>query len=261
MFKRLFCSIILILSYMMPLQLQAESIPHSRLVTTPTAGSLPAKTYILDTRLYDNGGMVHMFGFGLTDLVDIGISYGGSNIIGSSKISWQSHVAAQVHIRIVEETLKTPAFSIGFDSQGEGPFLKGDGMNRFRIKSRGVYAVVSRNYSFLGDLGFHGGVNYSFETDDGDSDPSFWLGMNKSVLKSVELCGEYDFATNDNEKGSMNVKHGYLNASFKWNFGEAFTLEFDLKNILRNEKRDITGVKVEKPEPSRELRFFYRKRF
>ena len=241
--------------------LYAETIPPCRLVTTPTAGSLPGRTYLLDTRLYDGGGVVHMIGIGLTDLVDVGISYGGSNIIGSSKITWQPHVSFQARVRIVEETLRNPALSIGFDSQGDGSYLAGKKLNRFRIKSRGVYAVISRNYSFLGDMGVHGGINYSLETDDGDRDPSFWVGLNKTIGRNIGLFGEYDFATNDNENKNITADRGYLNAAITWNFGDVFTLEFDLKNILRNAKNNFTGGSVNKPEPSREIRFFYRGKF
>lgn len=215
----------------------------------------------MDTQLFDGGGIMHMIGIGVTDLVNIGVSYGGSHIIGSTKISWQPHAAFQVRIRIVEESMKNPAVSIGFDSQGDGAYLGGKGLNRFLTKSRGVYAVVSRNYRLLGNMGFHGGVNYSLEEDDGDRDPSFWAGLNKSVGNNIEVCGEYDFATNDNERGSMNVKHGYLNSALKWSFGGVFTLEFDLKNILRNDKMDTEGLFREKPQVSREIRLFYQGRF
>jgi len=241
--------------------LNADTLPPRRLIITPTAGLLPGRNYLLDTHLYDEGGVAHMIGIGVTDLVNVGVSYSGSHIIGSSKITWQPHVAFQVRIRIVEETLKNPALSVGFDSQGDGPYIDGNDLNRFRIKSRGVYAVVSRNYLFFGDMGVHGGINYSLETDDGDRDPSFWVGFNKSVGGSIELCGEYDFATNDNKNESITANSGYLNAALRWNFGDAFTLEFDLKNILRNERNNLMGLRIEKPEPSREIRFFYRGRF
>ena len=33
---------------------------------------------------------------------------------------------------------------------------------------------------------------------------------------------------------------GYLNAAMKLNLGGAFTLEFDVQNILRNAKRDYS---------------------
>jgi hypothetical protein len=239
----------------------AENEPSSRLVDAPTAGSLPRRGYTVGGQFFDGGGMTCRVGFGLTDIIMVGFSYGGSKIMGSGKASWQPHVAPQVRIRLIEETMTMPAFSIGFDSQGDGPYMRGEKLNRFLNKSRGVYLVVSRNYRFLGNLGFHGGINYSLETDDGDIDPSFWAGLDKDIGKDIELCGEYDFATNDNENYSMTANRGYLNGALKWRMGKAFLLEFDFKNVLRNTKKNFAGGIDEKPVPSREIRFIYQGKF
>jgi hypothetical protein len=195
--------------------------------------------------------------FGLTDYITVGMSYSGSNIIGSRRVVWQPHVGAQIQIRIVEESMTNPAFSIGFDSQGSGAYIPGENLNRFRSKSKGAYIVMSRNYNLLGDLGFHGGANYSFETADGDKDPSFWVGLNKSITGAIEFCCEYDFATNDNEDESITSGRGYLNGAVKINLGGAFTIELDLQNLLRNEKIDLTGQSADRPEPAREIRILY----
>jgi hypothetical protein len=239
----------------------AENEPPARLVDAPTAGSLPRRGYMVEGQLFDGGGMTGRVGFGLTDIIMAGFSYGGSQIIGSGKASFQPHVGFQVRVRLIEETMSIPAFSLGFDSQGDGPYIRGEKLNRFRNKSRGVFLAASRNYSFLGNLGFHGGINYSLENDDGDNDPSFWAGLDKDIGENFEFCGEYDFATNDNENLSMTANRGYLNSALKLHLGKAFILEFDLKNILRNTKKNFMGSTDEKPEPSREVRFMYQGKF
>ena len=241
-----------------PLLVSGDNLPSCRLVNAPTAGSLPSKSYFMETHLFERGGVGQRFGYGLNDLVNIGISFSGSNIIGAERVQWQPHVGAQVRIRIVEESLKSPAFSVGFDSQGEGMYISGENFNRFRTKSKGFYLVMSRNYRILGNLGIHGGVNYSLEHDDGDKDPSFWVGIDKNIGDLFELCCEYDFATNDNEDETITSDRGYLNGAVKLNLGDIFILEFDLRNILRNAKKDFAGHTEERPEPSRELRIFYR---
>jgi len=248
---------ILLFIVVLPSSTYAQNIQPCRLVIAPTAGSLPSKTYVLETHLFDGGGVAQRISVGLTELVDIGISYSGSNIIGSNSVVWQPHVGAQIRIRIIEESMKTPGFSIGFDSQGDGQYIPGENLNRFRTKSKGAYLVMSRNYSMLGDLGVHGGINYSFEDDDGDKDPSFWIGINKNIGNSIEICCEYDFATNDNENKSITSDRGYLNSAAKLHINNAFTLEFDLQNLLRNTKKNFTGHIQDRPEPSRELRFYY----
>ena len=244
-----------------PFYIHAQNIVPRRLVSAPTAGSLSSRTYFLETHLFDGGGVTQRIGIGITNFVDIGVSYSGSNIIGSRKVIWQPYAGAQIRIRIIEESMRSPAFSIGFDSQGEGAYIPGEKLNRFRVKSRGAYLVMSRNYRMLGDLGMHTGVNYSFEDNDGDRDPSFWIGIDKTIGNRVELCCEYDFATNDNKDKSITLGRGYLNSAVKLTLSGAFTLEFDLQNILRNAKKDLTGHSQDRPEPSRELRIIYHARF
>ncbi len=236
----------------------AADAPFMRLVTTPTAGSLPSLNYSLETHLFDSGGVVQTFVFGLHDLIDIGVSYGGSDFIGSSRIALQPHAAPKIQVRILEETYANPAIAAGFDSQGQGAYSGGDKAERFRVKSRGAYIVVSRNYRLLGNLGLHGGVNYSLEKDDGDGDPDFWAGLNKSVWGGIELSCEYDAATNDGKGGDITLDKGYLNAAFKWSFGGAFTIEFDLTNILRNSRYISPDTREGNPQPGREIRLVYR---
>ena len=235
----------------------AQNTVSHHLVSAPTAGALSSRTFSVETHLFDGGGVTERLRFGLTDYVTLGVSYSGSNIIGSRRVVWQPHAGAQIQIRIVEESMTTPAFALGFDSQGTGAYIPGENLNRFRSKSKGAYIVMSRNYSLLGDFGLHAGANYSFETADGDRDPSFWIGLNKSVTGAIEFCCEYDFATNDNDDRSMTANRGYLNAAVRFRLNGVFTLEVNLRNILQNEKALPDGSSSDKPEPARELRFSY----
>jgi len=238
-----------------------QTVTPIRLVDAPTAGTLPRKTLLMETYLFGDGGVVQSVNVGIIDLIDVGCSYGGAGVVGAGKVTWQPHVAFQARIRIVEESLRSPGIAIGFDSQGFGPYARDSGLNRFRTKSRGAYIVMSRNYRLFGDFGLHAGANYSLETDDGDEDPSFWLGFDKNIGKSIEFCGEYDFATNDNDDKSMTANLGYLSGAVRWYIGAGFMIELDVKNILRNAKKDISDSLDERPEPSRELRFGYRRSF
>jgi hypothetical protein len=229
-----------------------------RLVTAPTAGTVPLRGIEFDTQLFDSGGVVVQATVGLIDLVDIGISYGGASVIGSSPVILQPHLGIQAKVRIVEETLHSPAIAVGFDSQGDGPFISEAGFDRFRVKSRGAYLVLSRNYRMLGALGFHGGINASLEDGDGDRDPSFWAGLDKSLGPFLDLAAEYDFSTNDDTAGKLEAGDGYLNIALRWNIGNAFSFECDVKNLLRSPVLDGGGIIRDDPEPSRELRFTYR---
>ena len=153
--------------------------------------------------------------------------------------------------------MNCPAVSVGFDSQGDGPFVPGKDNDRFRIKSRGGYVMVSRNYSMLGTLGLHGGANYSTECDDRDYGADFWGGLDKSLGSMVSFCSEYDFARNDDEHPDVEKRNGYLNAALKICINKSFTLEFDLKNILRDDILSTSGELIKDPQPSREIRIYY----
>jgi hypothetical protein len=101
----------------------------------------------------------------------------------------------------------------------------------------------------LGTIGVHGGVNYSFETGDGDKDLNLFFGFDKSINPELLLVGEYDFALNDNDSRSLGAGNGYLNVGIKWIFAGKMNIDFLLKNLLENKNNH--------PHMSREIRISY----
>lgn len=205
-----------------------------RLVDTPTAGTLMRGSYRTGIDIYPEGGILAGIGAGITNRFMFGLSYGGTNIIGTGKINWNKQVGAQVRYRLYEEDYYMPAILIGYDSQGRGAYI--DSTKRYVNKSMGIYAVASKSFIFLGTLGFHGGINYSFENEDGDNDPNLFLGVEKSLNPELFLSAEYDFAFNDGGSGALGEGRGYLNAAVKWQFSGKLELTFILKDILKNRK-------------------------
>jgi hypothetical protein len=59
------------------------------------------------------------------------------------------------------------------------------------------------------------------------------VGIEKTVGSQVSLILEYNFALNDNS-GDFGGGKGYLNAGFRWSVGSGFTIEFDLRDLLKN---------------------------
>ena len=121
---------------------------------------------------------------------------------------------------------------VGFHSQGYGAYNKS--LKRYAIKSRGIYAVASKNTSFLGGLGLHAGVNWSLETEDDDSDPNLFAGCHKYLGSDFVILGEYDTAINDNDNNAIGSGKGYLNLGVRWSFAQRLFFEFAWKNILEN---------------------------
>ena len=221
------------------------------LIDTPTAGTLDRGSYTAGLRLYPNGGVLGTICVGLSARATLGVSFGGENIIGEGDIHWNPGPGVQLRYRIIDENIALPAITIGFNSQGFGPYLKE--LKRYTIKSRGFFVAASKNYAFLGDLSFHGGANYSLETHDGDSDLNFFAGVMKSLNPSLWLVAEYDFAINDNADNSLGSGKGYLNAALRWVFAKQLYVQFSLKNILEN-KKNI-------PYANREIKLVYQEHF
>lgn len=207
----------------------------TNLVTVPTAGIIPRGAYLSEFRLFSGGGVMAGLFAGISQRFMFGVSYGGAKIIGNEKIDWQNQPGVEIKYRFIEESSKSPALLLGFNSQGQGAYL--DSLKRYETKAKGFYLVASKNYRFLGNLGLHAGINYNpAENNDGDKDPSFFIGLDKNINPEISFVIEYDAAFDDNESNIIGLGEGlgYLNAGIRWNMVEHFHLEIDFSNILLN---------------------------
>jgi len=202
------------------------------LVHVPTAGMLRGGTFCLDAEFYRQGGVLVGVSFGIFDRFGLGISYGGTGVIGTGSATANPLPGFSARLRPLDESPLLPALVIGFDSQGRNGYLKD--ADRYTIKSPGVFAVLSKNYAFLGYLSIHGGINYSFERPDGDNDINFFAGVEKTVGPTISLVLEYNLGANDDADEALGKGTGYLNAGFRWSIGEGITLGFSLEDITRN---------------------------
>lgn len=211
-----------------------QDIQPRKLVDCPTAGLLPKGSFDLEIRTFSGGGLLVQASVGLTDRLAMGLCFGGGNIIGAGKVDWNPRPEAQIKYRLFEESSLWPAVAIGFDSQGYGSYS--DSSERYEIKSKGVYGVLSKNYTLWGrPLGLHLGSNYSFEKKDGDDDISFFLGLDKSLNEELSVVVEYDLALNDDHQdGVFGTGRGYFNLGLRWNIERRFFFELDIKNLTDN---------------------------
>ena len=207
---------------------------YRTLVDLPSAGILEKGYVGVSTDVMPYGVVISKIEVGVFDNFSFGISYGGSNIIGTGSVDWYELPAVNVRARIIDETASTPAITIGFDSQGKG--LYDSNLDRYEIKSPGFYGAVAKNFEFLGYLSLHGVVNYSLEREDGDKDLNLGIGVEKTVGKSISVIGEYNFASNDNNGDAFGEGNGYLNMGVRWSVGEGFTIGLDLRDLINNKK-------------------------
>jgi hypothetical protein len=217
------------------------------LIDVPTAGMLMQGSFQLQLRAYAQGGLLGSIDVGILDRFMIGISYGGTNIVGRGRIHGNPQPGVQVRYRLWEEQLTVPALVLGYHSQGYGAYI--DSTDRYLVKSMGVFAVASKNFNFLGNLGLHGGMNLSLERGDGDKDINFFAGVDKNLNPELSLIAEYNFAINDNDHRAIGSGEGYLNAGLRWIFAGKLEIDFMFMNILKN--------KNEFEQVSREIKLTY----
>ena len=219
------------------------------LVSIPTAGTMPKGAFTLEMLLQNNGGLLPKLAVGLTPNFTIGMSYGVQNFIGNDKpIVNREYPEMQIKYRVYDETIAFPAIVIGLDSQGKGSYNIDGVVNdtlinieRYDQKAWGVYAVASKNWNLLGNLGIHIGFSKnSRENKDGDDDINFFCGIDKELNRSFSLLLEYDSALNDNKDMyelngiSIGKGYGYLNAGVRWTIAPNLLIEINFNDISKN---------------------------
>ena len=203
------------------------------------------------------GGMLAGLTVGLTPKLMFGVTYGGQNIVGHGSIRWNGAPGVNVRYRVYEETERYPTVSLGFDSQGYGPFY--EDLNRYQIKSMGFYIIGSKNFFFMRNFGLHGGINYSDNNRGSENDINFFVGAHFYVEKNIALIWEHNFAINDNDSLSVGEGKGYMNVAVRWTVTQNLMLELSVKNLLKNNKI-VEGID-EVANESRELKIIYFENF
>ncbi|MCJ7507238.1 MAG: YjbH domain-containing protein [candidate division Zixibacteria bacterium] len=227
-----------------------STLSPRKLIDCPTAALLPRGSFDFDIRFFPNGGVNIALGIGLMKRLNVGMSYGGEEIIGDKDPNWNPRIEFAVKYRLINESYMMPAFALGFDSQGYGAY--DDSLDRYANKSKGFYGVISKNYLVFEQVpvGLHFGGNYSLENEDKDKSMDLYLGADVRITEDLAGTLEYDLAFNDNRKDQYYGRgYGYLNIGIQWIFQDRLVLELDLKNVLRNKPGDITM--------SREVRMVY----
>jgi hypothetical protein len=202
------------------------------LVDMPVAGIIPATAGAVETYLYPDGGLLATFTYGLITNLNIGLSFGGTRLIGSGGITWNNLPGISARYRVMEESNVNPAVIVGFDSQGHDgwvPFLR-----QYVMKSPGFFVAVSKNYQFYGTVSFHGGANYTLERNDDDFDPNIYVGAEKSIGPIVSWIGEYNFAF-DNDRNSKGFWNGSLGTGFRISTNIGFNVDILFKNLITSD--------------------------
>ncbi len=223
-------------------------VPPRFLVDRPTAGTLPRGYFDMGLRIYPNGGGLGYTNIGLSNRLQIGVSYGGEDVISARTPNWNPRVGFCGKFRLIDELQYFPAVSVGYCDQGAGAY--NNDYKRYTFKSPGFFAVASRGvYFYRWTSSWHAGINYSMESDvDEESDVNFFLGFDATFDYNAAFLIEYDFGLDDNRGTLPNGEpdvfagkgRGYLNMSVKWLFTNNFELELILKDLAVNRRESTT---------------------
>jgi len=241
-------------------------IQPRRLVDAHTAGILPRAHFDFETRIYPSGdedisgcGLMMSVSVGITDRLNIGVSYGGDGIVGRGRVRGNPYPGALIKYRLIEETFFIPAVAIGYDHQGYGG-IEPKNYTGYVYKSQGLFVALSKNYLIFRklQLGLHGAVNFTWEDIKNVKWPNCYVGLDFGINEELAVAFEYDCALNQKDRGSdhyANPLKGIFNIGIRWAFVPSFYIEFDAKDIFLQKLADY--VTEERMGWSRELKIVY----
>ncbi|MCK5740705.1 MAG: YjbH domain-containing protein [Chlorobi bacterium] len=199
----------------------------------PTAGILPDGSYSVDVLAFNNGGITTTVQAAPFSWFNVGLSFGGTDIIGQGIIDWQGLPGFHAKIRILNETLTMPALVLGLDTQGKGKYLVS--VKRYQTQSAGVFLAASKNFRWkFGSVAVHGGMNYSFEPVPSNRFLNFWGGAEQSLGKNASINLEFNPTLDDDSQTK-----GLLNLGLRWSLAYGLTIQFQVRDILENKTGSI----------------------
>jgi len=174
-------------------------------------------------RVGPDGAIIGYFNVGIWDRLGLGLSYGGSNLLGAGDPEFYEIPGVQIRLLVIEEGMFYPNMQFGFDNQGYGDYNE-----RYDIRSKGLYCQIGKTFSFTSlEIVPSLGVNYCLEAERG-LDVFTALSIQFGTFSAFLV--EYTPNFNDPEDEDK----GYLNVGLRMIFyGEMF-FEFALRDLLDN---------------------------
>lgn len=201
-------------------------------IDSPTAGLLGDGEYMIQGRIGPGSSIYLGLRVGFMNRFHIGASFGMQHVFEREEITVNDRVGFQVRLRLLEE-LAAPALAVGFNSQGVGWY--DEALERYERKSKGFYAVVSKNSALvLGQLSVHLGVNYSTETKDEEGVNAF-AAVDWEVFEGFALVLDGDAARDDKaEDGRYGGGGVYLDAAARITYGENLSMMLIFRDLTGN---------------------------
>lgn len=224
--------LLLIAPFFPSLALASQFQEPTKIVELLSAGVFSKGTYAIESNFFKSNGLRLALDFAPFSNLNIGVSFGGTNIIGSSSITFQELPAVTIKFRFLDEKLNFPALAIGVSTQGFGPYYTG--LKRFETFSPGVFLVGSKAFkNIIGIFDVHLGANYSFEPKPSARSVNFYLGMCQTMFDYFRVNIEYNANLDEHTKEIMKSK-GLLNFSIDISLAQNVKFGLIFKDLLGN---------------------------
>jgi hypothetical protein len=214
----------------------AQGMEEYYLSDSPTAGILSHGGYMFRGSMGASSSLLFGVSVGFHDRMMVGVTYGIQKFIGRGDMEANDTPGFEVRIRVIEEKFIGPAMAVGLTTQGRGEYIEEE--DRYTIKSRGIYAVFSKNYRWIREFSLHGGLNYSLENRDEDG-LSLFGGLSLNTIPGLSLVVDYNAALDDNNSDVSTVKtrgRGYLDCGICFDSAETLRIRVLFKDLLGNYK-------------------------
>jgi hypothetical protein len=215
--------------------LRAQILEDVRIVTSPIASVLPHGGYLFQGSIGPESAILVALEVGFFDRFMLGASYGFQGFIGRGDMHANDHPGFEARLRVVEETEPGPALALGIDTQGEDAYL--ENAERYTRKSKGFYAVLSKNYRLIrGDFTVDAGVNYSLENRD-EGGMNVFGGFAFELIRGFSILLDYNAGLDDDDRDvptHLTRGRGYLDTGVRFDYRDNLRFKIFFKDLLDN---------------------------
>lgn len=214
---------------------RAQILEDVRIVTSPIASVLPHGGYLFQGSMGPQSAILIALKVGFFDRFLLGASYGFQGLLGRGEMRANDRPGFEVRLRVIEESEPGPALALGIDTQGEDAYV--ESAERYTRKSKGIYAVLSKNYRLVGaDFSIDAGMNYSFEKRDEGGANAFG-GFAFEFVRGVSILLDYNAALDDNDSQvatHLTRGRGYLDGGVRFDYRDNLRFKILFKDLLDN---------------------------
>ncbi len=225
MLRRVTLAALVAAAFLTPAAAHAAGEQFLELVDVPTAHTLPRGGYTLGLRMLPEGGVLAGLRIGVTPYLQVGVSYGAGNVVGTGEPDWNDRVEFEARLRLAEEQPVIPGLAVGYDSRGYGQQLDDGGYEKSSI---GFYLTASKTLPFSEYWQAHVGVSRTLEVE--RTKPDLFVGLSARLSEEFSIAAEYQLGV-DKEDGSPSAKNGYLNAGLRWVFAGQLEIALHFRNL------------------------------